>query len=286
MLSVFQKTQELSNALHILRREGARIGFVPTMGALHEGHAALVERSWKENDITVCSIYVNPTQFNNQNDFLRYPKTIEADTALLQQAGCDFLLAPSDIDMYPNGTPRTQFNFGTIENVMEGAFRPGHFTGVGIVVSKLLNIVQPHRAYFGLKDLQQYLIVRQLISDLSVHTEIIGCQTIREADGLAMSSRNRRLTTEQREVAICLQKALLAAQENLSKISFQEIDILVKNIIAEHGKGLVTLEYFEIAHGITLEALTKYEANIPTALCIAAFLGEVRLIDNILIDKA
>jgi pantoate--beta-alanine ligase len=282
MLSVIHQPQVLSATLQDLRQQGAKIGFVPTMGALHDGHVSLVEQSWQNNDITVCSIYVNPTQFNNSDDFLKYPKTIETDTEMLQAAGCDFLFLPSDAEMYAAGSPRLSFRFGALEEVMEGSFRPGHFTGVGIIVSKLFNIVQPDVAYFGLKDLQQYLIVKQLVADLSVPVKIVGCPIIREEDGLAMSSRNKRLSEKQRAVAPLLQQALLWAQSQLTNLSIGEIKNGVAQMLAKEPQ--FKLEYFEIANGISLESLNKYEANTPTALCIAAFLGDVRLIDNILID--
>lgn len=283
MLSVIHQPHQLLSLLNERKRQGASIGFVPTMGALHEGHASLIEKSWNENDVTVCSIFVNPTQFNNPDDFLHYPKTIEQDTQLLQEAGCDYLFLPSTETMYPTGTPRTHFHFGALETVMEGAFRAGHFNGVGLIVSKLLHLVQPDKAYFGLKDLQQYLVVKQLVADLGFPVQIIGCPIIRDQDGLAMSSRNKRLTAPQRTLAPLLYQALQKAESLLAATDFTQIQKEVADLLATEPS--FKLEYFEIADGQTLEPLQQYSPEKSIALCIAAFLGDVRLIDNILIEK-
>ncbi|MVM35602.1 pantoate--beta-alanine ligase [Spirosoma sp. HMF4905] len=255
------------------------IGLVPTMGALHEGHIKLIEAARQENDLVVSSIFVNPVQFNNPDDLARYPRTLEEDSLQLEAAGCDVVFAPSVAEMYPD-SPALRLNFGELETVMEGAFRPGHFNGVGIVVSKLFNIVQPKRAYFGQKDLQQVAVIRRLIRDLSFPVELIRCPTVREADGLAMSSRNRNLTPAEREQAPTLFKALTLAR-----------DLLADGHSPVQAKAAVTdmftsnpnfrLEYVEIVNADTLQIANEVLAPGQTAICLAAHLGKVRLIDNL-----
>lgn len=248
------------------------------MGALHEGHISLIEASKATNDITICSIFVNPLQFNNAQDLQHYPRTLEADIKMLQEAGCDMLFVPDASTMYPQ-PPRIKIDFGSLETVMEGKYRPGHFNGVAIVVAKLLHIVDPDFAYFGQKDLQQFLIIQQLVKDLSFKVKLICCEIVREADGLAMSSRNRRLLPPYRKASPKLYKALQLAQQSLEKHSPEE----VKNIVADFlaGEELIRLEYLEIADGVTLETVGALENHESVAICIAAYLGEIRLIDNI-----
>lgn len=256
-----------------------KIGLVPTMGALHEGHLQLVENAKQENDLVVASIFVNPVQFNNPDDLARYPRTLEEDCQKLESVGCDVVFAPSVEEMYPE-PPTLRLNFGELETVMEGAFRPGHFNGVGIVVAKLFNIVQPDRAYFGQKDLQQVAVIRRLIRDLSFPVELIRCPIIRETDGLAMSSRNRNLTPTERLQATALFEAL-----NLT------LDLLQEGQSVFQAKAAVTgffdnrphfrLEYIEIANADTLQPVDEVLAPGQTAICLAAHLGKVRLIDNL-----
>ncbi len=269
----------------ILRQEGASgksIGFVPTMGALHAGHINLVERSKKENDLTVTSIFVNPTQFNNPEDLKKYPKTLEHDCELLTPAGCDYVFAPSAEEMYAN-LPNLSFHFGNLETVMEGAFRPGHFNGVGIVVSKLFHIVQPTRAYFGLKDLQQVAVIRRLVHDLSFDLEIIPCETVRELDGLAMSSRNTRLMPEERGFAPQIYKTLqMAKYALLQGSSAKEAKDLAVDYLKKYPA--FNLEYIEISDFDALQPLDTQNKKGKTAICIAAFIGSVRLIDNVIFD--
>ncbi|RIV18464.1 pantoate--beta-alanine ligase [Fibrisoma montanum] len=256
-----------------------QLGLVPTMGALHDGHLTLVEAARHQSDLVVTSIFVNPVQFNNPDDLARYPRTLEADLEALEAAGCDVVFAPSVDEMYAE-PPLLRLHFGELETVMEGAFRPGHFNGVGIVVAKLFNIVQPDRAFFGQKDLQQVAVVRRLIRDLSFPVELIRCPTIREADGLAMSSRNRNLTPEERELAPALYQALTLAH-----------DLLAEGQSPAQAKAAVTgyfatrpgfqLEYIEVANADTLQPVAEVLAPGQTAVCIAAHLGNVRLIDNV-----
>ncbi len=255
------------------------IGLVPTMGALHEGHINLIRASQKENDITVCSIYVNPTQFNNQSDLTNYPRRLDEDMALLEKEGCDVLFAPKNEEMYPE-TPVLQFHFGNLEKTMEGKFRNGHFNGVGIIVSKLLNIVTPDKAYFGQKDIQQYFIVKQLTKDLSFPVELIRVPTLRELDGLALSSRNLRLSPILRKKASLIYKALVQSGELLKKgKSVEEIKTFVKELFLDDKD--FKLEYFEVADGDSLDIINHSPPKGEVFLCVAAYLGDIRLIDNI-----
>jgi pantoate--beta-alanine ligase len=261
-----------------LRKAGKTIGFVPTMGALHEGHMHLIRASVSENDVTVCSIFVNPTQFNNAEDFRLYPRLEQQDAHMLEAADCDILFLPSPEAMYP-APAKITFNFGELDKVMEGAHRPGHFNGVALVVSKLFHLVQPHKAYFGQKDLQQYAIIKQLVTDLNFNLDLVRYPIVREEDGLAMSSRNRRLTDRQCEIAPQLHKALVMAQGMLANYKAEQ----VKTAVAEYLKDYpeLTLEYFEIADSATLQPMEDFSGPKEIALCLAAFLGEIRLIDNI-----
>jgi len=255
------------------------IALVPTMGALHSGHMALVEAARQTADVVVCSIFVNPVQFNNPDDLARYPRTIDADCALLEQAGCHVVFAPSASEMYPE-PPALTLNFGELETVMEGAMRPGHFNGVGIVVAKLFNIVQPHQAYFGQKDLQQVAVVRRLVRDLSFSVNLIRFPTVREADGLALSSRNRNLTPAERQQAPALHEALAMARNLLRDgQSVTQAKAAVTAFFAE--RPAFRLEYVELANADTLQPVADVLAPGQTAICAAAHLGHVRLIDNL-----
>ncbi len=278
-MQIFNTISETQQYLKTQQRAGKTIGFVPTMGALHAGHISLIERAKSENDLAVCSIFVNPTQFNNPEDLKKYPRTLERDCEMLLPAGCDVVFAPSAEEMYPS-LPQLKMDFGTLETVMEGKFRPGHFNGVGIVVSKLFNIVKPQKAYFGLKDLQQVAVIRRMVLNLSFDLEIIPCPTLRETDGLAMSSRNTRLSPEARALAPQIYKALNLAKEKLqSGANVSDIQMAVNEHFAKYPAFEV--EYFEAADFDTLLPIEAKIADGKTALCIAAFLGSVRLIDNI-----
>ncbi len=210
-MEFFKKITALQSALNADRKNGLRIGFVPTMGALHKGHLSLIERAGAENDRVVVSIFVNPTQFNDPNDLKNYPVNPESDTRLLSTLPCDYVFCPEVDEIYPEPDTR-KFDFGALETVMEGRFRPGHFNGVAQVVSKLFYIVEPHRAYFGLKDFQQYAIIKNMVTRLNIPIELIACETVREQDGLAMSSRNALLTKEHRAVAPEIYKILREAR--------------------------------------------------------------------------
>ncbi|SIT89563.1 pantoate--beta-alanine ligase [Pontibacter indicus] len=280
-MEVIEQVSALRAIVAALRCGGKRIGFVPTMGALHEGHLQLLRASARENDITICSVFVNPTQFNNASDYKLYPRTLEQDTRLLQTVGCDYLFAPSAEEIYPQQSV-LQFSFGALEAVMEGEHRPGHFNGVATVVSKLFHIVQPHRAYFGQKDLQQVAIVRQLVQGLSFDLELVCFPTVREADGLAMSSRNKRLSEAQRQLAPQLYLALQTAAANLHQKPINAIKSEVAQQLQQEEE--IKLEYFEIVDSLTLQPLQDVSGHDEVALCIAAFVGEVRLIDNLLVN--
>lgn len=281
---IFNTIKETQDYLKNQTQAGKTIGFVPTMGALHAGHISLIERAKQENDLAVCSIFVNPTQFNNPEDLKKYPRTLEKDCEMLLPAGCDVVFAPSPDEMYPS-LPQLKMDFGTLETVMEGKFRPGHFNGVGIVVSKLFNIVKPNKAYFGQKDLQQVAVIRCMVQDLSFDLELISCPTLRETDGLAMSSRNVRLSPEVRALAPQIYKSLTLAKEKLQAgFTVKEMQVAVNEHFAkfpELARVAFHLEYFEAANFDTLLPIEGKIADGKNALCIAAFLGGVRLIDNI-----
>ena len=249
------------------------------MGALHEGHMTLIETAKQVGDLVVASIFVNPVQFNNPDDLARYPRTLDDDCRMLEAAGCDLVFAPSVNEMYPE-PPTMRLSFGELETVMEGAHRPGHFNGVGIVVAKLFNIVQPGRAYFGQKDLQQVAVVRRLIRELSFPVELVRCPTVRESDGLAMSSRNRNLTSEERELAPALYEALTLAHDLLTEgQSTAQAKAAVTGFFT--GNPNLRLEYVDIANADTLHPAGEVLAPGQTAICLAAQLGKVRLIDNV-----
>lgn len=279
-MEVFTSVKSLRQFLDQQILQQKTIGLVPTMGALHKGHISLIEAAKKDNDIVVCSVFVNPTQFNNAEDLAKYPRTFEADRIMLENAGCSAVFAPSVEEMYPE-QPVVKMNFGALETVMEGASRPGHFNGVGIVVSKLFNIVRPHRAYFGQKDLQQVSVVRQLVSDLAFGLELIICPTVRETDGLAMSSRNTRLNAAERAIAPHIYRILAAAGEDLR--TGKQVSDVIGWAKSEFGKiKEFTLDYFEVIDIKTLLPIEKIGPAGSNAICVASFLGPVRLIDNII----
>lgn len=277
-MQIFREIGPLKALLVEKRRMGQTVGFVPTMGALHQGHISLIHASKNENDLTVCSIYVNPAQFNNQADLQKYPRTPEIDTALLEKAGCDVVFFPDTQDMYES-LSLVRIDFGHLDKVMEGEFRPGHFSGVALVVSKLLHIVEPDNAYLGQKDWQQFAVVRQLVHELKFNVKLKSVPTMREADGLAMSSRNMRLTAEQRRKATVLYQSLALACTMLKNGStIEAVKSEVKQIVERDSE--VKLEYFEVADSENLKLLKSVEESDKPILCIAAFVGEVRLIDN------
>jgi pantoate--beta-alanine ligase len=258
------------------------IGFVATMGALHSGHLALVERSASDNDITVVSVYVNPTQFNNPEDLEKYPRTLDRDIKYLESAGCDVVFTPTDDDMYPEGKKSKSYPFGSLATKMEGEFRPGHFDGVGTVVQKLFEIIEPNNAYFGEKDYQQVLVVRKMAELEGLDVNVVGCPIEREANGLAKSSRNERLTDEQMEKGSIIYKSLLMASDLKEKgKTVEEIEKAVKETFDQ--QEMFDLEYFNIADTTTMELLSG-SIDVPARAFIAAFAGNVRLIDNIALN--
>jgi len=279
-MKVFEKIKDIRSHLASLKADGKSIGFVPTMGALHDGHIQLVKTSVSQNDVTVVSIFVNPIQFNNPEDLAKYPRTIEADIEKLAGAGCDIVFSPSEHEMYPE-PDNTVMEFGGLEKVMEGRFRPGHFRGVGIVVKKLFEITTPDRAYFGEKDYQQLAIIKYMVKNLSIPVEIVPCPIVREADGLAMSSRNMRLTPEHRAVAPEINKALLRAKENYSWFIPSGLEQLVTTEI-EQNPGL-RVEYAAVVDYVALQPFEDWMDSEHAVLCVAVFAGNVRLIDNILL---
>lgn len=270
--------KELQSELNALRSKGKTIGLVPTMGALHAGHASLVKRAVAENDVVVVSDFVNPTQFNDKNDLVKYPRTLDADCELLEKEGTTFVFAPSVEEIYPEADTR-QFSYAPLDEVMEGAFRPGHFNGVCQIVSKLFMIVEPDRAYFGEKDFQQLAIIREMVKQMGLKLQVVGCPIIREADGLAMSSRNARLSATEREFALNISQTLFKSRTFAVSHSVAETQRFVEDAIAA-SKGL-RLEYFEIVDGNTLQMITNWEDTDYVVGCITVFCGDVRLIDNI-----
>ena len=269
---------ELRAELAAQRQAGKKIGLVPTMGALHEGHASLVRRAVAENDIVVVSDFVNPTQFNDKNDLLKYPRTLEADCELLEKEGAAYVFAPSVEEIYPEPDTR-QFSYAPLDTVMEGKYRLGHFNGVCQIVSKLFMIVEPDKAYFGEKDFQQLAIIREMVKQMQFPLEIIGCPIVREADGLALSSRNARLTDEQRQQALNISRTLFQSKEYAVSHTVAETQQFVEDAIAA-SEGL-ELEYFELVDGTTLQKISHWEETDYAVGCITVFCGEVRLIDNI-----
>jgi len=276
---IYKTAQELRAYLERTENADKQVGFVPTMGALHQGHLNLISRSVEENDITVCSIFVNPTQFNNADDLEKYPRIPERDFELLQSVGCDAVYYPDVNDIYPNGPVTREYPLGEIVEPMDGKFRPGHFQGVATVVHILLDKVRPHRAYFGKKDYQQLLVIRRLVEAENLPVEIVGCPITREDDGLAMSSRNLRLDENQRRNAVSISKALFWIRENAMTYSVPTLIEKGREMI-EKDTGL-ELEYLEIRHANTLTELTEINPGTPSRAFTAAFCGDIRLIDNV-----
>ena len=279
-MKVFNKIVDLQNQLFEDRKKGKEIGLVPTMGALHEGHASLVKRSVKENGITVVSVFVNPTQFNDKNDLKNYPRTLDADCELLDKCGADYVLAPSVEEMYPVPDTR-QFEYPPVSTVMEGAHRPGHFNGVCQVVSRLFYIVKPTRAYFGEKDWQQIAVVKAMVRHLGINVQIVECDIIRDKDGLAKSSRNTLLAPDEREIAPNIYKALKASLKYAEKHTVKEThDKVVDDINKVEG---LDVEYFSIVDGNTLQDIDNWEDSPYVVGCITVYCGKtpIRLIDHI-----
>jgi len=277
-MKVIHTIKDLQAELSVLKAQGKKVGLVPTMGALHAGHASLVKRSVNENEVTVVSVFVNPTQFNDKNDLVKYPRTLDADCKLLESCGATYAFAPSVEEMYPEPDTR-QFSYAPLDTVMEGAFRPGHFNGVCQIVSKLFEAVKPHRAYFGEKDFQQLAIIREMVRQMQFDLEIVGCPIVREEDGLALSSRNARLSAEERENALKISQTLFKSRTFAATHTVSETLKFVEDAIAA-VPGL-RLEYFEIVDGNTLQKVDNWNQTSYVVGCITVFCGDVRLIDNI-----
>ena len=277
-MKLVQTIKELQSELDALRSEGPTIGLVPTMGALHAGHASLVKRAVAENEVVVVSDFVNPTQFNDKNDLAKYPRTLDADCELLEKVGAAFVFAPSVEEIYPEPDTR-QFSYAPLDTVMEGRFRPGHFNGVCQIVSKLFEAVKPHRAYFGEKDFQQLAIIREMVRQMQFDLEIVGCPIVREEDGLALSSRNARLSAEERENALKISQTLFKSRTFAATHTVSETLKFVEDAITA-VPGL-RLEYFEIVDGNTLQKVDNWNQTSYVVGCITVFCGDVRLIDNI-----
>lgn len=278
-MKVVTSVVELKRELDKYRLNGKKIGFAPTMGALHSGHISLIEAAHKNRNVSVCSIFVNPSQFNNAEDLHKYPRTLKADQKLLKRAGLDILFAPPVDEIYPKGlNTKLLLDLRGLDKVMEGKFRPGHFEGMVQVVKRLLDIVQPDSIYMGQKDFQQFTIVQYMIESLNIPTDLVICPIIREEDGLAMSSRNVRLSQEFRKIAPVIFKTLKWAKSNRNKLSIAEIKTQAK--VKLEAAGLMP-EYVEIVNAETLKGVRKLNQQHKTVICVAAWAGEIRLIDNI-----
>jgi pantoate--beta-alanine ligase len=275
---VYTKIKSVQQKIRGLKK-GTSIGFVPTMGALHKGHLSLIERAKKENDIVVVSIFVNPTQFDKQEDLINYPKTIDTDLQLLKSVYCDIVFTPTAEEIYQNNIASITFNFDGLEHQMEGKYREGHFNGVGTIVKLLFEIVTPTNAYFGEKDFQQLQIVRKMVQLNKMPVKIIGCDIYREDDGLAMSSRNIRLTKEHRKAAPFIYKTLKQAKIEFGTKNATEVVQWVENEFKK--EPLLELEYFEIADEDSLQTLKRKKSKQKYRAFIAVFAGKIRLIDNI-----
>ena len=278
---LFKKTADITNYLLQLKQTGKTIGFVPTMGALHAGHISLINASKKVSDVTVCSIFVNPAQFNDVKDFNNYPTTIEQDIDILEKAGCHVLFLPPVSEIYPQGIINEEkYNLGYLETVLEGKYRPGHFQGVCMVVHRLLNIIEAHRLFLGQKDYQQCMVIKRLIELEHINIEISICPTLRENDGLAMSSRNVRLSEQERKQALAIFRALCYIKTNITPGSLK---LLKAKAVGDLTNAGFKVDYIEIANADNLEIINTWDGNIKTVAVAAAFLGDVRLIDNMLL---
>jgi pantoate--beta-alanine ligase len=278
---VLHKIKEIQEIIASEKQKGRTIGFVPTMGALHRGHISLIQISKQQTDITVCSIFVNPTQFNNASDLTHYPRTPEADIRLLEEAGCDILYMPDVNDVYPENDER-KFDFGYLDTVLEGAHRKGHFNGVGQVVSILLEGVNPNKAFFGSKDYQQVMVVKELVKQMHLSVDIVPCPILREADGLAMSSRNTRLSAEQRKTAALVPKLMTEAREIALQNDLAAAKAFVTDRISE--QPTMKLDYYEICDAESLKAIAHISEARQAVSLIAVFVGNIRLIDNWMIN--
>lgn len=277
-MQVLKSKNELVGLIDSYKKEGKTIGFVPTMGALHSGHLSLVKECKKNSDITVVSIFVNPTQFNDQEDLKRYPRTLEKDTELLKTVDCDIIFAPSVQEIYPEPDSR-KFNFGYVESIMEGARRPGHFNGVGQVVSRLFDIVRPDKAFFGMKDFQQVAIIKNMVKQLNYNIRIVPCPIVREESGLALSSRNTLLNEDCKKNAPHIYATLKKARNLASQMSVADLKKWITDEI--NNNPYLETEYVEIVDDTTLKIIENWTEEGTKVACVAVHAGEIRLIDNI-----
>ena len=278
-MNIFKEKNQLIKFLSN-QKQNIIIGFVPTMGSLHQGHLSLIKESQKKCDLTVCSIYVNPTQFNDKTDFKNYPKDLNKDLKLLDNVKCDVVYTPKNNDLYNKNEVAKKYDFKSLGNDLEGKYRPGHFNGVATIVEKLLNIIKPQYAFFGQKDLQQLSIIKQLVNDKNINTEIIGCKTIREKNGLAKSSRNKLLSKSDFELSASIYKQLLFCKRNFEKIPLKEIRSRVLSNLKSDG---FNIDYFEFIDLKTFAIQKEKIKGIKYAACVAVIISGVRLIDNIIL---
>ena len=278
-MRILSTSIELSESLKRYFPGNSSIGFVPTMGALHQGHSELISRSKSENEVTVVSIFVNPIQFNNTEDLNNYPRPLGEDLKRLDNLNADYVFTPDEKELYP-GRQTISIDFGSMAKVLEGEFRPGHFNGVGIIISKLLHIVRPTRAYFGLKDLQQFLLIRKMCEELNFQVEIVGVETVREQSGLAMSSRNQRLSEEGREIAANIYKGLKKIEEGIHS-GIRLDHLLEKTRKFYHELDGVETEYMEAIDTASLTSVTSSRNLKELAICFAGYVEGIRLIDNL-----
>lgn len=279
-MEVFATIAEVRACLQEKTAMGLTVGFVPTMGALHRGHLSLLEKAREENNVAVCSIFVNPIQFNNKNDLKKYPRDIDKDLKLLKEIGCDVVFHPSEEEMYPEPV-KEEIDLGGLDEVLEGKYRPGHFRGVVIVVRRLFEIIRPGRAYFGQKDYQQLVIIHHMVTKLNLPVEIVPCPTVREKDGLAMSSRNARLSKAERKRAPLIYNTLKLVKVHAGYTGLNDVKNMVMD--AFRRDRIMELEYFEIVDMKTLRSVSHWTQSQNLIACIAAYAGDVRLIDNIVI---
>jgi pantoate--beta-alanine ligase len=280
-LLLFTHIQPLAAYIQAQKGKGATVGLVPTMGALHQGHLSLIAQSKATTNLTVCSIFVNPTQFNNQEDLVKYPRTMEQDTILLVQSGCDVLFHPDAHEMYPNGLQAGQYDWGNITNTLEGAFRPGHFDGVITIVKRLFDIVKPNKAFFGQKDFQQSAVIHHLANFFGLPIDIVVGETLREPDGLAMSSRNIRLSLEERNQALTISQTLYFIKENKANYSIVELRLMALQLLK--SAPMLKVEYLEIVDKTTLSLVEDNKGLEQSVVLIAVWCGNVRLIDNMVL---
>lgn len=277
-----RNNSELGTFMKALRSSNDSVGFVPTMGALHEGHMALIERCAKENDVCIASVFVNPAQFNDKNDLNNYPRQTDKDFEILQKAGCQLMFAPQVSDIYPDGVKIIDVNLDGIENTIEGKYRPGHFRGVATVIDRFFELIRPSRAYFGLKDYQQVVVVQKLVARMPYNIEIVPCETVRDQNGLALSSRNKLLNTQEKQEAAVIYQTLQFVKEQLNQLS---IDELMKAAQKKFDDSPLTLEYLKIIDGDSFQEVKNVADHKKIVASIAAFHNNVRLIDNLILKS-